>query len=98
MLFSSPHHPRCPRCEADRVYYSSPKPGDFLFRLMLQAPVRCQACYTRFGTWFQAKKLDEAAKPKSDSTRTSGIRAVPTKEQGKGEEPESGGATPVIPG
>jgi hypothetical protein len=88
MLFLSQQYPRCPRCKSERVYYSSPKPGDFLFRLMLQAPVRCQACYTRFGTWFQAKKLEEAAKPKSDSTRISGMRAHPPKEQGKGEGPE----------
>lgn len=85
MLFSSLYYPRCPRCKSDRVYYSSPKPGDLLYRLLLQAPVRCQACYTRFGTWFKAKKLDEATKTKSDSTRTSGIRAVPPKGQGKGE-------------
>ena len=84
MLFSSHHHPRCPRCKSDRVYHSSPKPGDFLYRLVLQAPVRCQACYTRFGTWFHAKKLDEGTKPKSDSTRTSCIRAVPQKDSDQG--------------
>jgi len=56
MLFTSRNYPRCPRCKSDRVYFSSPKPGDFFFKLILQAPVRCQACYTRFGTWFKAKK------------------------------------------
>lgn len=50
MLFTSRNYPRCPRCKSDRVYFSSPKPGDFFFKLILQAPVRCQACYTRFGT------------------------------------------------
>jgi len=60
MLFTSRNYPRCPRCKSDRVYFSSPKPGDFFFKLILQAPVRCQACYTRFGTWFKAKKLERA--------------------------------------
>ena len=76
MPFKSRNYPRCPRCKSDRVYFSSPKPGDFFFKLILQAPVRCQACYTRFGTWFKAKKLDESTKAKSDSTKTSGIRSA----------------------
>ena len=62
MLFSRPDQPLCPRCKSDRVYRSSPKPGDFLYTLILQIPVRCQACYTRFGTWFrpgEPKKVDQ---------------------------------------
>jgi hypothetical protein len=66
MLFSRPDQPRCLRCKSDRVYRSSPKPGDFLYTLILQIPVRCQACYTRFGTWYrpgEPKPNEQQEKP-----------------------------------
>ena len=64
----------CPRCHSDRVYPSSPKPGDFLLRLLLKKPVRCQSCFTRFATWSTPK---HPSPPPGAHSPTSGIRPGP---------------------
>ncbi len=62
----------CPRCKSDRVYPSSTKPGDFLLRLILKKPVRCQSCYHRFATWLNPKKPTQP--PPGTNSPVSGIR------------------------
>ena len=65
----------CPRCKSDRVYASSPKPGDFLYRLIFKKPVRCQSCYHRFATWITPKKPEPH--PTNQQSSHSGVRPSP---------------------